>query len=57
MDNETIKQALEPLFTELNDKYQNVDDVITYLAEIEKNLEVGMSKAIGLLKAVSLLPD
>ncbi|QPK63924.1 S-methyl-5'-thioinosine phosphorylase [Methylomonas sp. LL1] len=27
------------------------------MAEIEKNLEVGMSKAIGLLKAVSLLPD
>ncbi|QPK62342.1 AAA family ATPase [Methylomonas sp. LL1] len=38
LDNETIKQALEPLFTELNDKYQNVDDVITYLAEVEKNL-------------------
>jgi len=38
LDNDTIKQALEPLFAELNDKYQNVDDVITYLAEIEKNL-------------------
>ncbi len=38
LDNETIKQALEPLFAELNDKYQNVDDVITYLAEVEKNL-------------------
>ncbi|MGY6276737.1 Lon protease family protein [Methylomonas sp. MgM2] len=38
LDNDTIKQALEPLFAELNAKYQNVDDVITYLAEIEKNL-------------------
>ncbi|MDD2759625.1 MAG: ATP-binding protein [Methylomonas sp.] len=38
LDNDTIKQALEPLFAELNDKYQNVDNVITYLAEIEKNL-------------------
>ena len=38
LDNETIKQALDPLFAELNDKYQNVDDVITYLAEVEKNL-------------------
>ncbi len=38
LDNDTIKQALEPLFAELNDKYQNVDDVITYLAEVEKSL-------------------
>jgi lon-related putative ATP-dependent protease len=38
LDNDTIKSALEPLFAELNDKYQNVDDVITYLAELEKNL-------------------
>lgn len=38
LDNDTIKNAIEPLFTNLNDKYQNVDDVITYLAEIEKSL-------------------
>jgi len=38
LDNDTIKLALEPLFAELNTKYQSVDDVITYLAEIEKNL-------------------
>ncbi|MDD2738949.1 MAG: ATP-binding protein [Methylomonas lenta] len=38
LDNDTIKQALGPLFTMLNEQYQNVDDVITYLAEIEKNL-------------------
>lgn len=38
LDSDTIKLALEPLLAELTDKYQNVDDVITYLAEIEKNL-------------------
>jgi lon-related putative ATP-dependent protease len=38
LDNDTISQAIEPLFAELNDKYQNIDDVITYLAEIDKNL-------------------
>ncbi|MGR8931584.1 MAG: Lon protease family protein [Gammaproteobacteria bacterium] len=38
LDNDTIKQALDPLFAELNGKYQNVDDVITYLAELEKNI-------------------
>lgn len=37
-DNDTISLAIEPLFTELNDSYQNVDDVITFLAEIKKNL-------------------
>lgn len=39
LDNETISLAIEPLFSELNDKYQEVDDVITYLAEIKKNLD------------------
>ncbi|WP_333873949.1 Lon protease family protein [Methylobacter sp.] len=38
LDNDTISLAIEPLFAELNDSYQNIDDVITYLAEIEKNL-------------------
>ena len=46
LDNETIRQALEPLFAELNDKYQNVDDVITYLAEIEKNLSTTISEVL-----------
>ncbi|UOA09578.1 Lon protease family protein [Methylobacter sp. S3L5C] len=39
LDNDTINLAIEPLFSELNDKYQNVDDVITYLSEIRKNLD------------------
>ena len=40
LDNDTISLAIEPLFSELNDKYQNVDDVITYLSEIKKNLDL-----------------
>ncbi len=40
LDNDTIKLALEPLLAELNEKYQHVDDVITYLAEVEKNLSL-----------------
>ncbi|MDD5578342.1 MAG: AAA family ATPase [Methylobacter sp.] len=38
LDNDTIGLAIDPLFTELNDKYQNIDDVVTYLSEIKKNL-------------------
>lgn len=38
LDTETINHAIEPLFTELNDNYQNIDDVITYIAEIKKDL-------------------
>lgn len=38
LDNDTISQAIEPLFAELNHKYQNIDDVLTYLGEIDKNL-------------------
>jgi predicted ATP-dependent protease len=38
LDNETINHAIEPLFNELNDSYQNIDDVITFLAEVKKHL-------------------
>ena len=38
LDNDTISAAIDPLFADLNEKYQNIDDVITYLAEIKKNL-------------------
>ncbi len=38
LDNDTISLAIEPLFAELNDSYQNIDDVVTFLAEIKKNL-------------------
>ncbi|MFI3179509.1 MAG: AAA family ATPase [Methylococcaceae bacterium] len=39
LDNDTISLAIEPLFSELNDKYLNIDDAITYLEEIKKNLD------------------
>lgn len=39
LDNDTIHIAIEPLFNELNKTYQNIDDVITYLAEVKKNLD------------------
>ncbi len=38
LDDTTINQAIEPLFEALIDDYQNVDDAITYLDEIKKNL-------------------
>jgi lon-related putative ATP-dependent protease len=38
IDTETINHAIEPLFAELNENYQNIDDVITFLAEIKKDL-------------------
>ena len=38
LDSITIRQAINPLFKELNNKYSQIDDVITYLAEIKKDL-------------------
>ncbi len=38
LDNETIDYAVAPLLDELNKKYQNIDDVISFLAEIKINL-------------------
>ncbi len=39
LDNNTIDFAIDPLFKELIDKYQNTDDVITYLTEFKKDVE------------------
>lgn len=39
LDNDTIGFAIDPLFKELIDKYQNTDDVITYLTEFKKDVE------------------
>jgi len=39
LDSDTISLAIDPLFAELNESYQNIDDAITYLAEIRKHLE------------------
>jgi len=38
LNNDTIDAAIDPLFAELNVKYVEVDDVVTYLEEIKKNL-------------------
>lgn len=38
LDNDTIRSGLEPLLAELHDKYESVDDVITYLSELETDL-------------------
>ena len=39
LDSETINLAIEPLFETLNNKYQNTDDVISYLAELKKDID------------------
>ncbi|MEE9337203.1 MAG: ATP-binding protein [Methylococcaceae bacterium] len=38
LDNDTIGLAIAPLFEELNSKYQNTDDVLSYLAELKKDM-------------------
>lgn len=38
LNNDTIDAAIEPLFDELNSRYAEVEDVVTYLAEVKKNL-------------------
>jgi predicted ATP-dependent protease len=38
LNNGIIEKAIAPLFDELNDRYINVDDVVTYLAEMQKDL-------------------
>jgi predicted ATP-dependent protease len=43
LDNDTISLALEPLLGALHDKYDAIDDVITYLSELKTNLETTIS--------------
>ncbi|MDD5229407.1 MAG: ATP-binding protein [Methylococcales bacterium] len=40
LNNDTIDTAIEPLFDELNARYEAIDDVVTYLAEVKKNLRL-----------------
>lgn len=40
LDNETIGFAIDPIFKELSDKYQNIDDVISYLTEFKKDIKI-----------------
>ena len=39
LDNETIHNAIKPLFNELYDSYQHIDDVVSYLSAIKINLD------------------
>lgn len=36
LNNDTIHAAIEPLFHELNVRYSEVEDVVTYLCEVKK---------------------
>jgi predicted ATP-dependent protease len=38
LDNATISQAMQPLLTELHDKYLSVDDAVSYLSALEQEL-------------------
>ncbi len=38
LNNDTIDTAIEPLFEELNARYAEIEDVVTYLSEVKKNL-------------------
>jgi predicted ATP-dependent protease len=38
LDSDTIGLAIDPLFDDLEHKYQNTDDVISYLAEFKKDI-------------------
>ena len=38
LTNETIETAITPLLDELNKTYQNIDDVLSFLAEMQKDL-------------------
>ncbi len=38
LDNETIGLAIDPLFAELSNKYHNIEDVVSYLAEFKKDI-------------------
>jgi predicted ATP-dependent protease len=40
LNNDTIDAAIEPLFDELNVRYEGIEDVVTYLAEVKKNLRL-----------------
>ncbi len=39
LDNDTISLAVDPLFSDLNETYQHVDDALIYLTKIRKNLQ------------------
>ncbi len=54
LDNDTIALTLDPLFNALHDDYQNIDDVITYLAEIKTHLTQTITDYLTPSKALDL---
>ncbi|MDO9105692.1 MAG: ATP-binding protein [Methylovulum sp.] len=46
LDNDTVSLAVEPLLAELRGKYQDVDDVIAYLSDIKKQLEITIADSL-----------
>jgi predicted ATP-dependent protease len=54
LDNDTIALVIEPLFTELMDKYQNIDDVITYLTEVKMDLNTTIADHFMLQRPLEL---
>ncbi|MDP2902953.1 MAG: ATP-binding protein [Methylovulum sp.] len=52
LDNDTVSLAIEPLLAELRGKYQAVDDVIAYLSDIKKHLEITIADNLMPSRAV-----
>jgi predicted ATP-dependent protease len=43
LDNDTIRQELEPLFAQLHDKYIAIEDAVSYLSAMEQQLYITIS--------------
>lgn len=54
LDNETISQAIIPLFADLYDKYQNIGDVSDYLKDIRKSLNNTIAEFLMPVKTLEL---
>ena len=47
LNNETISSDIDPLFAQLNKKYINIDDVISYLSALKENLTGAIIDFLG----------
>jgi predicted ATP-dependent protease len=57
LDNATIRLAISPLFKELQQQYQNIDSVITYLSEIKKEISETIKDLFVQNQAIESLSD
>jgi len=57
LDNATIRMAISPLFKELTARYQNIDNVITYLSEIKKDLKASIKDLFAPTRALEDISD